>query len=306
MICALIMALAWAGPAAGREPERVSIVSLAGDGAEISGLLSFPDTPDRKVPAMVILHGSAGTNASREGRYAALLRAAGIATLELDAFTGRGVGTTTTDQSRVATSAMMGDAFAALRALAAHPAIDPHRIGVMGFSKGGTAALGTAFEPYRRRFGLGPDLRFRVHATAYPWCGLQFRTIATTGAPILMLLGEADDYTRAPPCIDYAGRIAQAGGTVRTMVYPGAGHGFDGSEGPSRRLTRAENYGGCFAWIDEDTALIDPATNQRMADRASTRAFFTRCRTTGGTVGAEPDAKRRAAEDLLAFLREFL
>jgi dienelactone hydrolase len=176
----------------------------------------------------------------------------------------------------------------------------------MGFSKGATAALGTAFEPYRRRFGVVPGLRFQVHVTAYPWCGLQFRAIATTGAPILMLLGEADDYTRAQPCIDYAARIVDAGGKARAVVYRGAGHGFDGGEGPTRRLSGAENYGGCFAWIDDDTALIDPATNRRMPDRDSTRAFFATCRTLGGTVGVEPEAKRRAAEDALAFLRQSL
>lgn len=306
MVGIVLAACIGGGSALAGEPESLSLVSLAPDRARLTGLLTLPEAAKDKAPVMLILHGSAGPRAAREGRYAELLHAAGIATLVLDSFTGRGVGATTTDQSQVATSAVMGDAFAALRALAAHPAIDADRIAVMGFSKGATAALGTAFEPYRWRFGIGPELRFRLHAAAYPWCGLQFRRIVLSGAPILMLLGEADDYTRAPPCIDYARRISEAGGRVHTMVYPGAGHGFDGGEGPPRRLTRAENYGHCFAWIDEDTALIDPATDRRMPTRDETRAFFAKCRTSGGTVGVEPDARRRAAEDLLAFLRENL
>ena len=46
--------------------------------------------------------------------------------------------------------ANLADALAALKLLATHPRIDPARIGVMGFSRGGQVALYSSLEPLRR------------------------------------------------------------------------------------------------------------------------------------------------------------
>lgn len=43
-------------------------------------------------------------------------------------------------------------------------------------------------------------------------------------APVLLLVGEADDWTPAPPC---AALAARAGGAVELRLYPGAYHDFD-------------------------------------------------------------------------------
>ena len=44
------------------------------------------------------------------------------------------------DQSTVTSNDMLADEFAALKALAGHARIDGKRVGVIGFSKGGSAA----------------------------------------------------------------------------------------------------------------------------------------------------------------------
>ena len=55
-----------------------------------AGVLRIPVGIDRRVPAVVIVHGSAGVD-SRGFSYATDLNQAGIATLEIDMWTARGI-----------------------------------------------------------------------------------------------------------------------------------------------------------------------------------------------------------------------
>ena len=273
----------------------------------VYGRLRIPDNAKRLVPAVLIVHGSAGVRESREGRYAAELNRAGFATFVTDHFTPRGVRGTTRDQSRVRTSQMIADAFAALFLLAGHPAIDAERIAITGFSKGGTVALNTAFEPFRRRFRVPKLLAFAAHIPIYPYCNLQFREIQVNRAPMLLLLGGADNYTPAKFCLDYAGRLQAAGGRVATKVYAGAHHGFDGPDGAGPiQLSQAQNLADCRAWYDLDTWLIDPESGKRMASRQATMAHFRRCIRRGATVGGDASARRLSMQDLKAFLSRHL
>jgi dienelactone hydrolase len=44
-------------------------------------------------------------------------------------------------------------------------------------------------------------------------------------APVLLLVGEADDWTPAPPCAELAARTGDA--LLELRLYPGAHHDFD-------------------------------------------------------------------------------
>ncbi|WP_374442396.1 dienelactone hydrolase family protein [Stella sp.] len=265
---------------------------MAGQGPEtaIAGELRLPARagPGR-VPLMIVSHGSGGILAGREDAWAERLRGLGVATLVVDSFGPRGIRATAEDQGRLSTAASVADAFAALRIAATHPAIDAARIGVMGFSKGGQVALYTLLEPYRRGSGVG-DLRFALHVALYASCSLPYRSERTTGAPVLLLLGGADDYTPAAHCARYAEWFRARGSDVRVEIFPGAHHGFD-VPGPLRTLPRVQSARDCGLDID-----LEPVpTGRRWADgavvpNAAIGEYLRSCMRRGASFGGDPAA----------------
>nr|WP_315426058.1 dienelactone hydrolase family protein [uncultured Albidiferax sp.] len=149
-----------------------------------------------------------------------------MATFVVSSFEPRGVKRTAEDQSLVPTSATLTDGLLALQLLASHPRIDATRIGVMGFSRGGSDALRSALEPLRKAV-LKSDLKFALHITAYAGCNQVYWSPNTTRAPMLTLVGKDDDYVGAEPCGQLAQKYADAGNAIRTIAYPGAGHSWD-------------------------------------------------------------------------------
>jgi dienelactone hydrolase len=191
----------------------------------VFGTLRLPPPSAGRVPAMVIAHGSAGVD-QRESWWAETLTKLGLATFVVDSFTPRGVRQTATDQSQLSTAANVADALAALRLLGTHPRIDPQRVGVIGFSKGGQVALYSALEPFRRAV-IDDDARFAAHVALYPYSNDWYTAARVTGAPMLLLLGGRDDYTPAEACRGYAEWFKAAGGDTTVIVYPDAYHDFD-------------------------------------------------------------------------------
>ena len=59
--------------------------------------------------------------------------------------------------------------------------------------------------------------------------------------PLLILHGEADDWTPAAPCVELAQKLSAAGLPVRTITYEGAHHGFDQPGGTLRYLANVYN-----------------------------------------------------------------
>lgn len=191
-------------------------------------------------PAVVALHGCGGLHAkdgrlsSRYTETAARLHAAGYAVLLPDSFGSRGVasicGIRYRDREAGLTVAQrVQDARAALAWAAAQPGVDVQRIGVLGWSNGGTTALNLLEQ--RQAHPAAGDPPLAGVAVFYPGCGpLLRRHAALERAPLLMQLGALDDWTPAQPCADFAhGLQAQPGSDVTLHVYPDSYHGFDGA-----------------------------------------------------------------------------
>lgn len=175
-------------------------------------------------PAIIILPGSGGVP-RWIGDIVDPLGRDGYATLVVDSFNRRGVRETATDQSRVSIPASVTDGFAALAFLGENPDIDPRRIGIVGFSRGGVVAMFTAEERLARAV-LPSNLRFAAHAPFYPGCSTLFLHPVPTSAPIQFFLGGADEYTPAAKCLPYIDQLKALAAPVAYNSYEGANHAW--------------------------------------------------------------------------------
>jgi dienelactone hydrolase len=153
----------------------------------------------------------------------------GFVALTLDSFSPRGAGSIcpipSAERPARPWEDRTADAYAALAWLVRRSDVDPQRIFVAGWSHGGSTVMGVVRPEAPGRLADGP--RFRAAIAFYPGCP---RPPALNNyrptMPLLILHGEADDWVPAAPCVDLARHFAHAF-IVRTLLYPGAHHGFD-------------------------------------------------------------------------------
>lgn len=247
------------------------------------------NAPQHEVPAVLILHGSAGIDA-RGDFYARALNAAGIATLEIDMWEARGVATP--EQRPPLPIFTYADAFAALDFLSSQEGIDPLRIGVLGFSWGGVVSMAAAEELYAGQFGNG--LRFAAHVAHYPVCyafnnydipalsppdllGIQFLDL--TGAPVLIQVGTEDDYDNGvAPCTELVGDLLDPAdrAVVEVVGVEGAFHAWDRLEVPITVFDPFGDEGSVFATGVVPQVDIIPDVEQADASRRRVVRFFSR------------------------------
>lgn len=226
MIARLLAAALTLAPYAARG-EVVSI--RAEDGAALRAMVVEPAAGVARRPAVVALHGCTGLAApdrplrlpARETDWAARLSALGHRVVFPDSFGSRGLGPACGRAEHPVRPGGLraGDARAALAWAAAQPDEPPGGGILMGWSHGGSTVLATLGAP------LPPRL-LRAAIAFYPGCGALLAGAPGWAAPVplLMLLGEADDWTPAHRCEALAARAPER---IELRVFPGAHHNFD-------------------------------------------------------------------------------
>ncbi len=257
----LSLALLWASAALAGGYERVSIPM---DGGHLDGVFFRPPGTG-PFPAVVALHGCGGLwreqgkLSLRHADWGERLAAAGFAVLMPDSYGSRGLGSQcgVKDLTVRAGRERVADAAAARIWLQQRDDIRAGRIALLGWSGGGSSVL-TAIRKDRRPADGRPD--FTRAVTFYPSCRAQSESPSFAARlPLLILMGEADDWTPAGPC-SYLAKAAQGRGEkVEFVLYPGAVHDFDH---PRLEVKERENIAYSASGTGKVTVGTNPAARE--------------------------------------------
>lgn len=219
--------------------ENVSFPSFDGAGnapVVLTGFF-FPAAAS-PAPVVALFHGCSGAYdrggelAGRFREYAALFNRLGMHALVVDSFTARyerELCTQHIGKRRVTQANRRLDALGAVAYLAERRDVDAGHIGLVGWSNGGSTVI--AATNLRHRDVAAQAVRPAFAIAFYPGCEADLRRGYEPSGPLLMLVGQADDWTPAGPCRALARESADPKPEIEG--YAGAYHGFD-SEAPVR------------------------------------------------------------------------
>ena len=249
-----MLTLATAAPAQTALPERVSFPSADGH-TTLTGYLYTPrKAGDGRAPAVVLMHGrggvysnqakgryEAGTISQRHAMWGRLWAANGYVAVLVDSFGPRGYPGGFPRFSYDSRPAAVNevtvrplDAYGALAWLRARTDVLSDRIGLHGWSNGGSAALATmaanaGFSPPKSVKGFNAALVY------YPACRMRGKFDADgyrPYAPVRVFHGTDDEEVSYRRCRALVERSRKLGGDITITLYPGATHSFDD---PGRR-----------------------------------------------------------------------
>jgi dienelactone hydrolase len=102
---------------------------------------------------------------------------------------------------------MILDLYRGLAILAANPAIDPNRIAVMGFSRGGQAALYATLKRFQKMWNPS-GIDAAAYIALYPPCITTYiDDTQVSDHPIRIFHGISDDWVEIAPCRAYFERL---------------------------------------------------------------------------------------------------
>lgn len=275
---------------------------------KISGELTLPPG-DGPFPAVIIYHGHYHPD-DLESWFDDLVPRfveAGVATFVLDSFTGRKITSTAYFESRLSRAARLTDVYQALNKLAKLDEIDEERIGITGYSIGGTTAL-LAADKRVNETSLAKGRSFAALLPVYPSCQVRFRNPKPTGAPLLLLAAGDDGYSGAEHCEEYVAGVSAQGFDVKMKKYPDTLHGWINEKAASD-CEDCMTFKDCgLMYIDDnghETAL-DGKVDTLFGWREYIETLYRDCGNIGVIFRTNQDAMQDTLKTTVAFFSENL
>ena len=266
-------------PAAAQQQPRVSIDKVSfpsGDGkTTLTGYVFKSAATPTKAPAVVMVHGRSGAYSSRAETYEAdslsgrhkawgrLLARQGYVAVLIDEYGSFGVpgGYTTAELKNRPPElddvvARPLHAYGALQYLRRRPDVDGQRIGMMGWSNGGSTTLAAMADDKPADMS---KLGFKAAAAFYPSCVLRRRYQEQRYkpyAPVKVFIGSGDKAVSPTICKQLVDRSRRRKGDIDMVTYEGATHSFDVptstfQKNPDNARARTEAQTALLAFFDE-------------------------------------------------------
>lgn len=274
---------------------------LTGDAAATptttTGMLRIAQGTGR-LPVVVLQHGSGGMGSNIE-MWSRVFNGMGISTFALDGFTGRGLTEVSTNQASLGRLNFVLDIYRSLDVLAKHPRVDPARVVLMGFSRGGQAALYASLKRFHQMWNKS-GIEFAGYISFYPDCMTTFISEEDVAdRPIRIFGGTPDDYNPIDRCKPYFERLKASGADVSLTEYPNAPHGFDGPLGaqPPALSPRSQSVRNCSIAETPKGVLINAVTKERFT-------YLDPCVVLAPHTGFDPNATEQAKLALTSFVRQ--
>jgi dienelactone hydrolase len=228
-----ILACALGSPCAFAAQQEASFNSL--DGTVLAALVFQPLGSPKGV--VIALHGCGGLFATRGARkgllnarhqaMADLLVAQGYSVVFPDSLTPRGESELCTQKigsRKIDQTERRADALGALVWVAAQSWAQPQHVALLGWSHGGSAVVSATDSTRADVRGVG--VRPAVAVAFYPGCSAALKSRYQPSAPLVMMLGEKDDWTPPGPCIELGKAVS-----AEVNVYADSYHDFDNPVG---------------------------------------------------------------------------
>ncbi len=235
-------------------------------GLPLQGQLHLPTSGKAPYPALVLLHGCRGITGAIED-WALQLADWGYLTLVVDSYGPRRHKANCASYDRMEAVDQTFDALGALQFLSRRNDVLADEIGLIGWSIGGSKVLSAL-----NRIGvqnLYPE-KFAHGIAFYPWC------LAASGpfiGPLLILIGGADDWTKAGRCKTLRDANGGSRHPLRLQIQAGAYHFFD----------------------DPEVGAVHYRSQMENRENSPTR---------GATWGHDPAAQKQALAQVRAFLAQ--
>ena len=265
----------------------------------VNGILRFPPKPvSQKIPVIFLVHGSSGIGPNVE-YWSNHFLGEGYATFSLDGFTGRGLTVVGPNQALLGRLNLILDSYRAMEILAKHPRLDSNKFVMMGFSRGGQAALFASVERFNQQWNKSGNV-FAAHIPFYADCVTSYiGDDKTTGKPIQIHHGKADNYNPIEACKTYFSKLKAANQNVELFEYDNAPHAFDSPLGtvPPVISKNAQTVRECKIIEKTPGVLINTQTNQEFK-------YSDACVQLDPLVGRDDEATQKSTREIDAFLKK--
>ncbi|MDG1980769.1 MAG: dienelactone hydrolase family protein, partial [Flavobacteriaceae bacterium] len=242
--------------------------------------------PNKKYPLIIGVAGSMGWR-KHHLDYLKMYQEQGYATFQLNSFKSRGITSTVGSQDEVTIAAVILDAYRALEKLSKHPKINKNKVALTGWSLGGGVTLFAGWLPLKE--AITDQVSFAAHLAFYPPCFINPENLSFTKAPIHILIGEADDWTPAKPCVNLVEKLSDKT-NISITTYPEAHHGFD-SEEPVVWNEKGYSFKDCLFDLTADGDVLMNYLRLPMSNSILQKVGFLFCVEKGVHVGGNLDAR---------------